>query len=824
MNPWRQLTRWLDIRPDEARNVLLSFVGAFLILAFLTLGRALRETLYLTAFAIDALPYITAAVALLSLPTVSGFTLLLGRYRPRRVVIALAGGLAVLLGGLWPFVLTSRLVTVVFYLVTALGTLLLASGFWVVVSERFLVRRAKRHYGLISAGGTAGALLMGVSLVWLTDLFDLFWLIPLLIVLVLLFGVTLLSLARQPGGHDDSRDTAPAGQPDSEADADAGAKLTIRRNLALVFRTPHLRSIAAIVFFATAASTLVDFQFKELARASYDNQSDLAGFLGAFYGWAGGVALVIQLLVVGRFMAATGLVSGLAVLPVALLMGSSSIIFVPGLILLTVVRGADFSLRKSLFRPLVELLYVPLSAALRRKTKTFIDSVVDSLGEGFGAVVIFFWVTLGGLPSRFLAVLVLILALILLGLNRLMGRRYYDTITNRLQEEAAEERQGSYSPHARDLLSATFTRVNLQPLLAEAGLTLNTSRNDQDGELLARSLAASALETSAFTTTGSTGDPPATGSSPGLAEVTDRADDATDDDILARLRSPSIREVVRALNDFSEWRAEHVPTLVRLLARDRLYGKMTEIMCENAELSLPTLITTLADEDADFVIRRRLPAVLARAGGPEADDALLDSLTARRFEIRYRAAIALVRRRREQLPESARDWSGRIWHAIRLEVTRDRPLWELQKLLDNFDRPDDDLVQERVGVRGELSLEHTFRMLTLVLDPEPVRAAFQGIIRDDEQLKSFALEYLEHVLPTNIRQRLWLFIGDVSEYHQQRELRSLNHVVSDLVNTRATLFAGDMTREALQKMLEESESSPEDESSTKDESPREDKK
>ncbi|MFH1842918.1 MAG: Npt1/Npt2 family nucleotide transporter [bacterium] len=778
MNPYRQLTRWLDIRPAEARNVLVSFVGAFLVLAFLTLGRALREALYLTAFDIDALPYITAAVALLSLPTVSGFTLLLGRYRPRRVVIVCAGGMAVLLGGLWPFVLSSPAVTVIFYLVTALGTLVLTSGFWVVVSERFLVRRAKRHYGLISAGGTAGALLMGASLVWLTDLFDLFWLIPLLVILVLLFAVALLSLARQPSGHSESggiSDPASTGQRESTAEAKTSARLTIRRNLSLIFRTPHLRSIAAIVFFATAASTLVDFQFKELARASYDNQADLTGFLGAFYGWAGGVALVIQFLVVGRFMAATGLVTGLAVLPVALLLGSSSIVFAPGLILLTVVRGADFSLRKSLFRPLVELLYVPLPSALRRKTKTFIDSVVDSLGEGFGAVVIFFWVTLGGMPSRFLALLVMAVALILLGLNRLMGRRYLDTITNRLQEEAAEERPDSYSPHARDLLSATFTRVNLQPLLVEAA--------------------------------GETPDPGSAGGTTGAAEITG---DSTDEEILTRLRSPSIRVVVQALTEFSDWRAEHIPSLVRLLARDQLYGKMVEILCDFAELSLPVLVTTLADEDADFVIRRRLPAVLARVGGPGADDTLLESLTARRFEIRYRAAIALVRRRREQLPESARDWSARIWHAIRLEVTRDRPLWELQKLLDNFDRPDDDLVQERVGVRGELSLEHTFRMLTLVLDPEPVRAAFQGIILDDEKLKSFALEYLEHVLPATIRQRLWLFIGDVSEYHQQRELRTLNHVVSDLVNTRATLFAGDMTREALQKMLEESERSTED--------------
>ena len=41
---------------------------------------------------------------------------------------------------------------------------------------------------------------------------------------------------------------------------------------------------------------------------------------------------------------------------------------------------------------------------------------------------------------------------------------------------------------------------------------------------------------------------------------------------------------------------------------------------------------------------------------------------------------------------------------------------ELQKILDDTEADDDDFVGQRVGVRGELSLEHTFRQLSLVLD------------------------------------------------------------------------------------------------------------
>ncbi|NIR43361.1 MAG: hypothetical protein GWN99_05425 [Gemmatimonadetes bacterium] len=139
--------------------------------------------------------------------------------------------------------------------------------------------------------------------------------------------------------------------------------------------------------------------------------------------------------------------------------------------------------------------------------------------------------------------------------------------------------------------------------------------------------------------------------------------------------------------------------------------------------------------------------------------------------------------------------------AIRAEVGRGRAVWELQNLLD--DRESDDLVARRVGVRGELSLEHAFRLLSLVLEPEVVRAAFHGVVLDDERLKNFSLEYLEQVLPTDVRRRLWPFIGDVSQYQRERSMRPLSDVVSDLVKTGATLFAEGAHREALRRVLEE---------------------
>ncbi|MEE9132648.1 MAG: Npt1/Npt2 family nucleotide transporter [Gemmatimonadota bacterium] len=761
MNLLERIAVWFDVRPNEVRTVTLSFLGAFLVMAFLILARSLREAFYLTSFDVKTLPYITAAVAVLSVPTVGVFARTLARHPPTKVLTAvllvLGAGLAIL----WPFATRSTsaahrdVAVVIFYLWTAVGTLLITSGFWVVTSEYFPIRGAKRLFGLIGAGGTAGAMVTGSLLIWLTREVDLGWLILGLIGLILVFAFTQRLLPKLEIIHR-SKD-------------EAAEKSPLKESCGAVWRSPHLRAIAAIVFTVGIATTLLDYQFKELAQAHFTTREGLTSFFGAFYGWTGGVALLIQLAVVARFLTVAGVAWSLALLPLTLLLGSVGMLIVPSLILIVAVRGADASLRKSLYRSALEVLYVPVPSLLRRKTKTFIDSVLDSVGEGLGAGIVLLWVTLSGFPSRYLSGFIIVLSVALLVLSRRMGRQYFSTITEQLQVSGSKAQTVAAAARleGRDLLSGTFTRLDIRSLI-DVEEAPNAAGEETGSEL------------------------PAVEEGPGA------------DGLLARLRSPELATVARTLEETLDWEERHFPELSRLLARDPLFDRVILAFMTAGESAVPHLAALLSDKDADFVIRRRIPRVLARMGGVEAGDALLDALDANRFEVRYRAAIALVRRRRRGLPQSERDPESLVWEAIRSEVSRGRPVWEMQKLLD--DEPDDDaLVSKRIGVRGELSLEHTFRLLSLVLEPEVVRAAFHGIVLDDERLESFSLEYLEQVLPPDVRKKLWPFIGDVSEYQREKSMRSLDEVVSDLMTTGATLFADAQDRVALKRILEERE-------------------
>ena len=267
MNLIVRLNQWLDVRPNELKPLFVSFLGAFLIIAFMIMARSLREALYLTTFDVKTLPYITLAVAALGLPTVGIFSRLLTRFPSQYILMALLVGLSLGLALLWPIALTSGTSVVVFYLWTALGTVVLTSGFWIVVSEHFPLRGAKRLFGLISAGGTAGAMVVGTSLSILTRLFDTVQLIPFLIGFLMLFFVVLLGMP-QPISGEGAR---PKGSEET--------KTSIREGLHQIVKNHHLRTIAYIVGTATLATTLLDYQFKELVRDSIDTKEGLASSL-----------------------------------------------------------------------------------------------------------------------------------------------------------------------------------------------------------------------------------------------------------------------------------------------------------------------------------------------------------------------------------------------------------------------------------------------------------------------------------------------------------------------------------------------------------------
>jgi AAA family ATP:ADP antiporter len=141
-------------------------------------------------------------------------------------------------------------------------------------------------------------------------------------------------------------------------------------------------------------STLIDFELKFAAKEIYPSKSALAGFFSSYYGWLNVATFFAQVMLTGRILSKFGLISSLYVTPVVLLTGASAIMIGHGLLAAALTRIADATLRNSIHRSSMEIIYMGVPAGLKKAIKTFLDVVVERVGDASaGFVILFFSLT-----------------------------------------------------------------------------------------------------------------------------------------------------------------------------------------------------------------------------------------------------------------------------------------------------------------------------------------------------------------------------------------------------------------------------------------------
>jgi len=152
--------------------------------------------------------------------------------------------------------------------------------------------------------------------------------------------------------------------------------------------------------------------------------------------------------------------------------------------------------------------------------------------------------------------------------------------------------------------------------------------------------------------------------------------------------------------------------------------------------------------------------LLARVGEQRCVDGLVRVLDDPRFEIRYQCGRALefLKRRHDELdflPDAVMAAAGR-------ELAVSQPIWNSRRRRDSRDVSSDsyDFLDEVLRDRSDRSLEHVFSLFAVVLPREPLMAAFRALHQQDKMFRGLALEYLETMLPADIRVRLWEVIQE----------------------------------------------------------------
>jgi hypothetical protein len=244
--------------------------------------------------------------------------------------------------------------------------------------------------------------------------------------------------------------------------------------------------------------------------------------------------------------------------------------------------------------------------------------------------------------------------------------------------------------------------------------------------------------------------------------------------LVRRVRAALAERVPRAL----------IPDVIPLLAWDEVAVHAARALREAGDRIAGQLVDALADPEEEFAVRRRIPAVLASSASPIAASGLWLGLSDPRFEVRYRCGLALARR-----PEAAGVGGSpdAVFAAVGRELNVGRGVWESQRVLD--DLSDDEAspyVDQYLRDRAGRSLEHVFTLLSLVLPRRPLWIAFQGLHTTDQVLRGTALEYLDSVLPTAVRDRLWPLVEDRGG-GARRPTRPRDEVVADLMRSHESI-------------------------------------
>lgn len=200
------------------------------------------------------------------------------------------------------------------------------------------------------------------------------------------------------------------------------------------------------------------------------------------------------------------------------------------------------------------------------------------------------------------------------------------------------------------------------------------------------------------------------------------------------------------------------PHCIVLLANDRIQREAVRALRTIANRITGQLIDALLDRAAPPQVRRRVARAMSTCNSQRAVDGLVEGLLDESFEVRYQCGLTLLK-----ITHDARNLvvskEGAL-AAVRREVDLDRKLWQHQPPLAAVDDEGDaPLVDGFLRDRTSRSLQHVFSILALVFEREPMRLALTALSGEDEILRGTALEYLDEVLPADLRASIWPFVS-----------------------------------------------------------------
>jgi ATP:ADP antiporter, AAA family len=350
---------------------LLSVLFAYYIL------KPVSRAMFLTKFNFDDLPELYILIAVFGGIFAYAYSKLAAKSSLGAAVFATMSLSVASLVAMWALIHFPWMIYVLNIFVSLFSIILVSQG-WLVASNLFDAREAKRIYPLLGMGMVIGAafggeftnrtaLLIGTRNLLLASA-------AMCVVAYACFRVATSAAARS------LKDAKAAHKEETE--------FSFGGMLRDIGRTRHLQVIVGIMVAMYLVDTLVEYQFQVSASGAYKGDR-LTAFFGQFYGlYLNLTEFVFQLFVTATVVRRWGVGGTLQIAPVCIMLSSIATAVSPSVAASGAVRLTEASTRYTLNRTGMELLYMPLPQELRNRIKAFIDICVDRLSRGLAGVLL----------------------------------------------------------------------------------------------------------------------------------------------------------------------------------------------------------------------------------------------------------------------------------------------------------------------------------------------------------------------------------------------------------------------------------------------------
>ena len=420
-----------DVRPQEGLTSIILVANIFLILAAYYLIKPVREGwLAVTDIAgftkLEVKAYSAFVQGLMLVVILPLYASLAARWPRRKLIVRVGLAFALVLVMFWasrpgtwfgdlPFV------GILFYLFVGIFSVTLVAQFWAFSTDVYGPERGARLFPVIAIGAALGSTVgswIGERLVRLpsVEAFDLI----LIALLPLGMGLLLAVWTDRRGTYGSPSEWTMERWDQPAAPADQGPYRLLRQHrylgataLMIMVFTWVVTSGDNILFGIVQESLAHDLAglADDPARFDLALKEATTAFYGDLYFWINLVTLLLQAFVVSRILNFGGLRALLLTTPFISLAAYASMIFMPILGLIKILKVAENSSSYSIQNTARQMLWLPTSKEMLYQAKPTVDTLFVRLGDGLAALTILIGTRIFSLENTGFVVINIVLVL-----------------------------------------------------------------------------------------------------------------------------------------------------------------------------------------------------------------------------------------------------------------------------------------------------------------------------------------------------------------------------------------------------------------------------